>query len=65
MHVLIIALHITSVWTSFSEAILLFCLLRWGLPLDQSLLLLKIKGYLCRNSSQPRWTARLVLERPD
>ena len=33
---LIIALHITSVRTSFSEAILLFCLLRWGLPLDQS-----------------------------
>jgi len=36
---LIIALHITSVRTSFSEAILLFCLLRWGLPLDQFLLL--------------------------
>ena len=39
MHVLIIALHITSVWTSFSEAIFLLCLLRWGLPLDQSILL--------------------------
>jgi hypothetical protein len=28
MHVLIMALHSTSVWTSFSEAIFLFCLLR-------------------------------------
>jgi hypothetical protein len=39
MHVLIIALQITSAWTSFGEAIFLLCLLRWGLPLDQSMLL--------------------------
>jgi hypothetical protein len=39
MHALIIAMNITSVWTTFSEAIFLCCLLRWGLPLDQSMLL--------------------------
>jgi hypothetical protein len=39
MDMLITALHITSAWTSFSEAIFLFCLLRWGLPLNQSMLL--------------------------
>jgi hypothetical protein len=38
MHALIIAMNITSVWTTFSEAIFLCCLLRWGLPLDQSML---------------------------
>jgi hypothetical protein len=38
-HVLTIALHITSVWTTFSEAIFLSRLLRWGPPLDQSMLL--------------------------
>jgi hypothetical protein len=39
MRALTIALDITSVWTTFTEAIFLLCLLRWGLPRDQSMLL--------------------------
>jgi hypothetical protein len=38
MHLLIMAMDITSVWTTFSEAVFLLCLLRWGLPLNQSML---------------------------